>query len=77
MGQLSEQRVRDAAFPAALCEWPSMKPFQEDAAFLLVAYGLSNSGTDVPEVEIPSQIPPMRIPVCVRASIDQDEYYPK
>jgi hypothetical protein len=77
VGQLSDRRIRDAGFPADLCEWPSLKPFQEDAAFLLVAYGLSYLGTDVPEVETPSEIPPMRIPMRVRAPIDQDEYYPK
>jgi len=77
VGQLSDRRIRDAGFPADLFEWPSLKRFQEDAAFLLVAYGLSYLGTDVPEVETPSQIPPMRIPMRVRAPIDQDEYYPK
>lgn len=76
-GQLSERRIRDAGFPADLCEWPSLAPFREDAAFLLVAYGLSYLGTDVPEVNTPSQIPPMRIPMRVRPPVDQDEYYPK
>ncbi len=45
--------------------------------FLLVTYGLSFLGTDVPEVDNPSNIPPLIFQQPPRMPIDQEEYYPK
>ena len=67
-------------FQTNLYDWPEkgqMIPFREDATFLLVAYGLSYLGTDVPEVDNPSEMPPLVIQQHPRTPIDQDEYYPK
>ena len=79
-GQLAERIIDDAGFPVDLYDWPEngkMVQFLEDATFLLVAYGLSYLGTDVPEVDNPSEIPPLVIPKDPVTPIDQDEYYPK
>jgi hypothetical protein len=79
-GRLAERAIGDAGFPGDLYDWPErgrLVPFREDATFLLVAYGLSYLGTDVPEVDSPSEMPPLVIPKHPRAPVDQDEYYPK
>ena len=79
-GQLAKRTIGDAGFPDDLYDWPEkgqMIPFREDATFLLVAYGLSYLGTDVPEVDNPSEMPPLVIQQHPRTPIDQDEYYPK
>jgi hypothetical protein len=79
-GRLACRKALDAGFPEDLYEWPSgtqLSLFKEDAAFLLVAYGLSYLATDVPEVDNPADMPPFVIPRHPRPPIDQDEYYPK
>ena len=77
---LDGRAIGDAGFPEDLYDWPEtgrLIPFREDATFLLVAYGLSYLGTDVPEVDNPSEMPPLVISPHPRVPIDQDEYYPK
>lgn len=79
-GRLAGCVIGDAGFPHDLYDWPRMEPlvhFREDATFLLVAYGLSHLGGDVPVVDNPSEIEPLEIPQGPRTPIDQDEYYPK
>jgi len=70
----------DAGVPEDLCEWSAdrgMTPFRGEATFLLVAYGLSWLGTDVPEVDTPSEMPTFEVRRKVKVPIDQDEYYPR
>ena len=80
-GRLSKRAIGDAGFPDDLYDWPEkggqLIHFRKDATFLLVAYGLSYLGTDVPEVDNPSEMPPLVIQQHPRTPIDQDEYYPK
>jgi hypothetical protein len=79
-GRLASREAMDAGFPQDLHEWPTgtrLSPFTEDAAFLLVAYGLSYLATDVPEVDNPADMPPFTIPRHPRPPVDQDEFYPK
>ncbi len=79
-GRLLERSISDAGFPDDLYDWPEngqLIKFRDDATFLLVAYGLSSLGWDVPEVDNPSDIPPLEISRDPEAPIDQDEYYPK
>ena len=79
-GRLEKRTIADPGVPVDLFDWPkngTLSPFRGDATFLLVAYGLSFLGADVPEVDNPSEMPPMRIQQHPRAPIDQDEYYPK
>lgn len=79
-GQLLPRRIADAGIPEDLFDWPTgptLRPFREGATFLLVAYGLSFLGTDVPEVDNPSEMPPLVIPRNPLGPRDQDEYYPK
>ncbi len=78
--QLAERSIRSAGAPDDLYEWPEGGqpiPLREDATFLLVAYGLSHLGPDVPEVDNPGEMPPLVIPRNPRTPVDQDEYYPK
>ncbi len=79
-GKLAERPIRDAGIPDDLYDWPEngrLIPLREDATFLLVAYGLSYLGQDVPEVDNPSEMPPFVIPRNPKTPVDQDEYYPK
>jgi len=73
--------LKQIEFPADLFELPrkngELAPFAGDGAFLLVAYGLSFMGGDVPPVETPDEMPEYEPPRMPRRSIDQDEYYPK
>jgi len=79
---LRNRSIRSPGFPDDLFELPRergarLQRFQEDAAFLLVAYGLSFLGADVPRVDRPSEVPPFTISRTARPPVDQDEYYPK
>ena len=79
-GRLADREIGNAGFPDDLFDWPDKgqpKPFREDATFLLVAYGLSFLGTDVPIVDKPSKIRPLTIQQRVHMPIDQDGKYPK
>lgn len=80
LGQLAERSIRSAGVPDDLYEWPEngrLSQLREDGTFLLVAYGLSYLGADVPEVDNPGEMPPLVIPRDPRTPVDQDEYYPK
>lgn len=55
----------------------SREPFADDPNFMLVAYGLSFMGTDVPPAEAPEEGAVFSPPERPRRSIDQDEFYPK
>lgn len=80
-GCLPAPPIGDAGIPTDLYDWPSTNrersPFVEEATFVLVAYGLSRLGTEVPEVDNPDEMPPLEDLQRVRPPIDQDEYYPK
>lgn len=79
-GRLDEREIDYAGFPDDLYDWPGkerLKPFREDATFLLVAYGLSHLRTNVPDVDNPSNVPPLKIPHHPRFPFDQDEKYSK
>lgn len=55
----------------------SREPFRDDPNFMLVAYGLSFMGTDVPPADAPEEGAVFSPPQRPRRSIDQDEFYPK
>lgn len=77
-GRLANRDIGNAGFPDDLYDWPDngqLQPFREDATFLLVAYGLSYLGADVPIVDKPSKIRPLIIQQRVRLPIDQNEKY--
>jgi len=80
-GQLDDRTLKQKEFPNDLFELPrrpgELAPFGGDGAFLLVAYGLSFIGAEVPPVENPNEMPPYEPERAPRRSIDQDEYYPK
>ena len=78
---LADREPKPNEYPEDLFELPSrgvgnLTAFRGDSAFLLVAYGLSFMGADVPPAETPEQVPDYQPPRS-RRSIDQDEYYPK
>lgn len=74
--QLRDKQIQDPGVPEDLRDWSGRK-FDGDATFLLVAYGLSYPGADVPPVESPGNVPPWKPECTCRPPIDQDEYYPK
>ena len=77
-GRLANRDIGNAGFPDDLYDWPDngqLQPFREDAAFLLVAYGLSYLGADVPIVDEPSKIRPLIVQQRVHLPIDQNEKY--
>ena len=79
-GQLDDRELREAGRPEDLEDWPEdgrRTAFREEPTFLLVAYGLSWLGVDVPVADKPSDMRPMEFRERVRPPIDQDEYYPK
>ena len=81
-GQLEGRAIAEVRFPEDLCEWstsspPQANPFEEDATFLLVAYGLSYLGANVPHVDNPEDVPPLEMSDRRKLPVDQDEYYPK
>ena len=81
-GQLEGRAIAKVGFPEDLCEWsasgpPQANPFEEDATFLLVAYGLSYLGANVPPVDNPEDVPPLEMSDRRKPPVDQDEYYPK
>jgi hypothetical protein len=80
--RLSARTIIDAGFPDDLYEWstgrpPGVEPFQEDPTFLLVAYGLSHLGVNVPPVANPEDVPPLDLSAAKGLPIDVDDYYPK
>ncbi|MYA80353.1 MAG: hypothetical protein F4X39_07490 [Acidobacteriia bacterium] len=81
-GLLEGRAIAEVRFPEDLCEWstsspPQANPFEEDATFLLVAYGLSYLGANVPPVDNPEDVPPLEMSNRKKLPGDQDEYYPK
>lgn len=79
---IRDRRISHPGFPADLFEFPAGRNqapqrFTEDATFLLVAYGLSCLGADVPPVTAPNEVPNWRPPERRKARLDQDELYPK
>lgn len=81
-GQLKGRAIARIGFPEDLFEWdttspPQTNPFEGDATFLLVAYGLSHLGVNVPPVENPDNVQPLDLSEKTRPPVDQDEYYPK
>jgi hypothetical protein len=89
-GRLDDRRPISCDQPTDLFEMPvrskarnwfgaaeELKRFTGDSAFLLVAYGLSYMGGDVPSSDTPDQVDAYSPPRMPRRSIDQDEYYPK
>ena len=81
-GQLEDRLIAKIGFPEDLFEWdttspPQTNPFEGDATFLLVAYGLSHLGVNVPPVDNPDDVQPLDFFEKTRPPVDQDEYYPK
>ena len=81
-GQLAGRNPCPHDVPSDIYELPegrqgSLVSFKGDGTFLLVAYGLSFMGGDVPPCEAPDQMPNYAPPRNPTRSIDQDEYYPK
>jgi hypothetical protein len=79
---IRDRRISHPGFPDDLFECPEggnqlPKRFTEDATFLLVAYGLSWLGADVPPVAAPNEVPNWRPPESRKARLDQDELYPR
>jgi len=50
---------------------------REDLPFLTVAYGLSNIGLAIPEVETPDEVPPLPSFEVARTRLDRDDIYAK
>lgn len=50
---------------------------RENLPFLTVAYGLSNIGLAIPEVETPDEIPPLPSAMLIRSRLDRDDIYAK
>jgi hypothetical protein len=67
---------RDAGSPPDIRGWDG-KPYKGDATFLLVAYGLSYSGADVPLSETPDQVSELDLSRPRLSRHDVDELYPK
>jgi hypothetical protein len=79
---LADRQIARPGFPDDLFELPQIRsrgltPFSESPAFLLVAYGLSWLGADVPEVVVPNEVASWRPSTTRRERLEQDELYPK
>lgn len=79
-GQLDDRTIVSSEYPNDLFEFEgrsTTQPFKNDAAFMLVAYGLSYVGADVPPVDAPEDGADYTPIFRPRRPIDQDEFYPK
>lgn len=78
--QLADRVIVANEYPPDLYEIGargSRELFSDDPNFMLVAYGLSFMGTDVPPADAPEEGAEFAPPHRPRRSIDQDEFYPK
>lgn len=64
----------DAGHPADLHEEDG-RPYADDPRFLLVAYGLSHFGLDVPEIASPNEIPEFKPAPLPERAIHHEEIY--
>jgi hypothetical protein len=74
--QLNHPSLKDAGHPVDLYEWGrDLRPFNGDASFLLVAYGLSFQDFDTPPTDPPHEVPPFNPLRDRRRPLDPDEYW--
>jgi len=74
--QLNYPRLMDAGRPVDLYQWRrDLQPFEGEASFLLVAYGLSFHDLDTPPTDAPHEVPPFNPIRERRRPLDPDEYW--
>jgi hypothetical protein len=74
--QLNHPHLKGAGCPIDLYSWSKdMQPFDGDATFLLVAYGLSFQSLDTPPTDPPHDVPPFTPLRERRGPLDPDEYW--